>query len=191
MLKILCPKQVTASVLDIDLDNLSQKGITALILDLDNTLLRWDADQAPADMTAWVRSAVQRGFKVCITSNGMPHRVEQIAGQLGVPAIPKAIKPTKRPFRKALTILGVSSNQAAVIGDQVFTDILGGNRMSLHTILINPLGQKELRTTAIVRHVERRVLLRLDKKGLLQEGAVQTRRLSEPPDTMGEPSRRP
>ncbi len=175
MLRMFCPDQVVASVLDVDLDHLMKKGITALVLDMDNTLLRWDSDEVSAEMKAWVAQARRRGFQLCITSNGLRSRVDHISSYLQVPAIHKAVKPTKRPFRRALAILGTLPQQTAVIGDQIFTDILGGNRMSLHTILINPLGEKELGTTRMMRRMERRVLARLARAGLLAEGAVRMR----------------
>lgn len=177
MIDILCPDECVESVVQIDLDALWQKGLRALILDLDNTLLAWEADHIPADVREWVDSAKARGFKVCIASNGTSGRVMRIAESLDVPAIPKAIKPRKRPFRRALEILGVEPHQAAVVGDQIFTDVLGGNRMELYTILNNPMSAEELRTTKIVRRVERRVLSRLHKKGLLRDEQLATRGL--------------
>jgi HAD superfamily phosphatase (TIGR01668 family) len=178
LLKLFCPNQVANSVLDIDLQQLYSKGITALILDLDNTLLGWDAIEVPNAMRAWVNAACELGFRICIASNSLQERVEGIAKQLGVPAIPKAIKPAKRPFRRALALLNVKPEETAVIGDQVFTDVLGGNRMGLYTILINPISDKELHYTRMVRHLERRILTRLQKKGMLLEGAVAQRQQS-------------
>lgn len=165
MLDLLCPDECVAKVPDIDLDALAAKGIRALILDVDNTLLGWDAEEVPSDVVAWVNRAREQGFKVCIASNGTKERVKRVAAALGVPAISKAIKPRKRPFRKALEILGEPQEAVAVIGDQIFTDVLGGNRMDLYTILIDPVSETELRTTRMVRRVERRVLSRLARQG--------------------------
>lgn len=175
MLEVLCPSLVAGSVCDIDLDDLARRNIRALILDLDNTLLGWDAVEMSPGMDAWVREAKRRGFRLCIASNGLDSRVSKIAANLGIPAIAKATKPRKKPFRQALAILGVPSYQAAVIGDQVFTDVLGGNRMEIFTILINPISRKELGTTRLVRRVERRVLRALHRKGLLHEAALRLR----------------
>lgn len=175
LLEVLCPNQVAESVLDISLGDLREKGIRALIIDLDNTLLGWDAVDIAPSMREWVMGARGLGFCLCIASNGLNARVRTIADDLGVLAIAKATKPRKRPFRRALQLLGVSAGQAAVIGDQLFTDILGGNRMGLYTILITPISRKELRTTRMVRCVERRVLSRLQRKGLVHGSALRTR----------------
>ncbi len=167
MFKLLCPDECVDSVLDIDLTSLYGRGIRALILDVDNTLLGWETDEIPKEVRSWVNGAQAIGFKVCIASNGTRTRVRKIAGALGVPAISKAVKPRKRPFRRAMEILETPAGATAVVGDQIFTDVLGGNRMELYTILINPVSKRELRTTKMVRRVERRVLSRLQRKGRL------------------------
>jgi len=74
-----------------------------------------------------------------------------------------------------LEILGTAPEATVVIGDQLFTDVLGGNRMDLYTILINPMSKEELGTTKIVRKVERRVLNRLYRKGLIDEAELELR----------------
>src|SRR5690606_23163974 len=110
-------------------------GISGMILDLDNTLMAWDRDEVPAKAVKWVNTAKEKGFSLCIASNATGSRVAHISETLGIPAISKAVKPRKKPFRKALEILKLPPEQVAVVGDQVFTDVLGGNRMQLYTIL--------------------------------------------------------
>lgn len=175
MLKVFCPNEMTGSLLDIDLDSLAARGIKALIIDLDNTLMGWDAEQMTTQMSDWVQAVKNKGFKICIASNGLSSRVKRVAEELDVQAVPKAIKPRKRPFRLALRMLDARPDEVAVIGDQVFTDILGGNRMNCYTILINPISRKELRTTRLMRRVERRILHRLHKKGLVQDKSYKQR----------------
>jgi len=175
LIDLFCPDQCVGSVVDIDLDALWRRGIRALILDVDNTLLAWEAEEIPAGVKAWVDRAREMGFRMCIASNGTRSRVMRIAEHLGVPAIPKAVKPRKRPFRRALEMLGVTPEVTAVVGDQLFTDVLGGNRMELYTILINPVSRQELRTTKIVRKVEKKVLTRLNRKGLIDEDELALR----------------
>ncbi|HHT25744.1 MAG TPA: YqeG family HAD IIIA-type phosphatase [Firmicutes bacterium] len=175
LLKVFCPNEMTGSLLDIDLNALAAQGIKALIIDLDNTLMGWDAEQITSQIKKWVQMVKAKGFRICIASNGLSNRVKRIAAELDVPAVPKAIKPRKRPFRLALRLLNTRSDQTAVIGDQVFTDILGGNRMNCYTILINPISRKELRSTRFMRRVERRILRRLHKKGLVQDKSYRQR----------------
>lgn len=181
MIRILRPDDFARSVFDIDLDRLKDRGIKGMILDLDNTLLGWEQDEVSEEAFDWLTAVQKRGFAVCIASNGLAPRVQQIADRLALPAIPKAIKPRKKPFRQALKILNLKPSQVAVVGDQVFTDVLGGNRMRLYTILINPVSRKELRTTRMVRRVERRVIARLHRKGLLSDRALRIRTGEVPP----------
>jgi HAD superfamily phosphatase (TIGR01668 family) len=166
---------MAGSVFDIDLLGLSERGIKALIVDLDNTLVGWDSEVISPRVCQWIDSARNRGFGICIASNGLDARVRKVANLLDIPAIAKATKPRKRPFKQALEILNVRPDEVAVVGDQVFTDIFGGNRMELYTILINPISPKELPTTQMVRHVERRLLSRLHRKGLLLKSALEVR----------------
>ncbi|NMB13465.1 MAG: HAD hydrolase-like protein, partial [Firmicutes bacterium] len=94
---------------------------------------------------------------------------------LQIPAIAGAIKPRKKPFRQALALLGTAPGETIVIGDQLFTDILGGNRMDLYTILIDPVDMEELAATKVMRKLERRVIRRLSRKGYISESAAQRR----------------
>jgi HAD superfamily phosphatase (TIGR01668 family) len=175
LLKVFCPNEMTGSLLDIDLAELAARGIKALIIDLDNTLMGWDAEQMTVQMSDWVQAAKAKGFNICIASNGLGGRVRKVAETLDVLAVPKAIKPRKRPFKQALRMLDARPDEVAVIGDQVFTDILGGNRMNCYTILINPISRRELRTTRFMRRVERRILRRLHKQGLVQDRSYKQR----------------
>lgn len=170
MLTVLCPNQMAKSVLDINLDDLADRGIGGFIIDLDNTLMGWDSDEMSPQVRDWVAEVRERGFGLCIASNALNDRVRSVAHTLRTPFIAKAVKPRKRAFKEALRLLGVAPEEAAVIGDQIFTDVLGGNRMGIYTILIQPISKNELRTTKMVRCVERRVLSRLRKKGLLHGG---------------------
>lgn len=175
MIDLLCPDALVGSVLDIDLESLKSRGIDALILDLDNTLLAWETEEIPSEVAEWVARARSLGFKVCIASNGTRSRVRKLAGALGVPAISKAVKPRKKPFRLAMEMLQTTPDRTAVVGDQVFTDVLGGNRLALYTILIQPVSRVELKTTRMVRRVERRVLSRLHKKGRIEGEELEQR----------------
>ncbi|MGQ9557702.1 MAG: YqeG family HAD IIIA-type phosphatase [Desulfurispora sp.] len=159
MLNLLFPRQYVTSVLQINLDDLERRGIKALLFDLDNTIVPRDQNHLPADIIAFFHRLSRRGFKACLVSNNYPERVGPLAGQLGIPTIHRAIKPRKKPFRKAMRLLGVTPQQTAVVGDQIFTDILGGNRLGLYTILVTPLPGKEYWATQLIsRRLEKIVL---------------------------------
>ncbi len=174
-----CPSERVFSVGSVNLDELVKLGIKGVILDLDNTLVPWDEEDLDEAALRWVEAAKSRGIRLCIASNSVRSRVEEIARLLDLPAIPKAVKPRKKPFLRALEILGTEPGETAVIGDQLFTDVFGGNRLALHTILISPLSDNELPTTRMVRRVEKRLVSHLEKKGRLPQ--QQTPETSEEP----------
>ncbi len=174
-MRALLPDLVVNRVQDIDLTRLYRQGIRGLLIDLDNTLVPWDRASIGPDVAQWLQSVQSQGFSVCFVSNGMPERVAKFSADVGIPAVGRAVKPRKTPFRRALKLLGLTSDQCAVIGDQLFTDVLGGNRMGMLTVLINPLSEKELRSTRVVRRLEKRMLRRLIRQGFLSEASVEHR----------------
>lgn len=155
----LSPDLYYRSVPDIDLDELERRGTRALLMDLDNTLvLRNSVDASPAVRT-WLEAALERGLKVCIVSNNWHERVQQAAESLGVPIVGKGTKPLPGAFKRALDVLGVRASETAVVGDQIFTDVLGGSLLGATTILVVPLaGGSDLPHTVVLRALERRIL---------------------------------
>lgn len=170
MFNLLCPKEYISSILQVDLDVLKEKGISVLLLDLDNTLVEWHKNEASPEITQWFIDAQKKEFRLCILSNNSKKRVAAISELLGVPFIHKAIKPRRKAFQKAMELLDCKPEEIGVIGDQIFTDILGGNRLGLYTILVAPLTDKDfLGTKLINRQLEKLVLRKLSKKGLLRK----------------------
>jgi HAD superfamily phosphatase (TIGR01668 family) len=88
---------------------------------------------------------------------------------VGIPFVSKATKPRVKGFAAAMELLGVRPEETVVVGDQIFTDILGGNRAGAYTILVVPIDPREFLGTRLVRVVERRVLNYLQRQGLLTE----------------------
>lgn len=168
MLKKLCPKYQAKSILELDLEELERAGIKGIIFDLDNTLVEWKKETLSSEVIELISRFKNKGFKICILSNALEHRVESVAQVLGVPYVSRAVKPRKTPFRKALEIMGTNPEETAVVGDQLFTDILGGNRMELYTIWTPPLSSTEFVSTKAVRQIERMVIKQFRKKGFLK-----------------------
>lgn len=168
MLKKLCPKYQAKSILELDLEELERAGIKGIIFDLDNTLVEWKKETLSSEVIDLISRFKNKGFKICILSNALEHRVESVAQVLDVPYVSRAVKPRKTPFRKALEIMGTNPEETAVVGDQLFTDILGGNRMELYTIWTPPLSSTEFVSTKAVRQIERMVIKRFRKKGFLK-----------------------
>ena len=155
---MLSPTRYYRSVRDIDLNWLTQSGIDTLLVDLDNTLLARNSGVVPDDLRIWAQNIREQGFKVCLVSNNWHERVFGVASALGFELVPKAVKPLPFAFLIALGKLGSARRKAVVIGDQMFTDILGGKLLGMTTILVTPLSESDLPHTLALRRLERLML---------------------------------
>lgn len=151
------PAQRVASVTDVDLDVLKAQGVKGLLVDLDNTLLPRDTSVVPPSVAVWVGSLSGR-FDVCLVSNNWHQRVHEVAEELGLPLVAKAVKPFPFAFVKAIRTLGLRRRECAVIGDQLFTDVLGGNILGLPSVMVEPLSQTDLPHTLLLRRLEARIM---------------------------------
>lgn len=158
MKKLLMPDLYYESVFFIDNKELKRRGIEGIIIDIDNTLVPWDVKEANAKVINFIDDILQQGFKVCIISNNTKKRVDKFNEMLRLPSIHRAGKPKLTPYLKAMKLLNTNKQNTAVIGDQLFTDVLGGNRLGLFTILVAPMSSKEFIWTRFVRKLERIVL---------------------------------
>ena len=146
------------SVRAIDLEVLARAGVRVLLLDLDNTVLPRDSNVVPDEMKEWAASLRERGFTVCLVSNNWHERVRHVAAELGFDLVDHAIKPLPFAFLRALRLEKATTKEAAVVGDQLFTDILGGNMLGMRTVLVAPLSQTDLPHTLLLRRLEALVL---------------------------------
>ena len=94
-------------------------------------------------------------FSVYIFSNALPKRVEPFRRTLKVIGVPFALKPLKRNFKRMLKTF--KKEEIAIIGDQIFTDVFGGNKVGITTILVDPISKKDLIITKIFRFLEKLV----------------------------------
>ena len=163
MLRIFYPNLYLSTILEIDPEELRKRGINTLLLDLDNTIVPRDIDKFSPEIKDWLTEMRQSGFKLCVVSNNSGARVGTLAGMLDIPWV-KALKPLSHSFRRAMLLSGSTPTETAVIGDQIFTDILGGNMLGIFTILVKPMAGKEFWATTIFnRQLEKLVLYRLNR----------------------------
>lgn len=155
---LLTPDLYYRTIHAIDLEALGREGVRVLLLDLDNTLLPRDTNVVPEELKAWAAGLRARGFRACLVSNNWHERVHHVASELGFDLVDKALKPFPFAFRRALRIEGATTAEAAVIGDQLFTDILGGNMLGMRTVLVAPLSDTDLPHTLLLRRFEALVL---------------------------------
>jgi HAD superfamily phosphatase (TIGR01668 family) len=169
MPQLLRPAEYRRSIQQIDLDRLAAMGIKAVLLDLDNTLVEWNNPEPTAELRQWLAALRARGMQPCLVSNNRGARVRDFAAKVGLPYVSRAVKPRRKGFREAMAMLGVTPAQTVVVGDQLFTDILGGNRLGAYTILVQPLHPRELLWTRMMRRLERPLLRRWHGEGLRPE----------------------
>lgn len=164
LFRILTPTKMVDHISEISPDFLKLTGIDTILMDLDNTLTHWNSFEVEAEIFAWIEDVKKCGFRLCIVSNNKKRRIETVANLLGIPYIYKAGKPKKKAFLKALSIMKAVPEKTIFIGDQLFTDVLGANRVSLYTVLVKPLNSREWIGTRFMRRFERIVMRRIAPK---------------------------
>lgn len=151
---ILYPKLYIDNVKEITFEILQENGIKGLILDVDNTLIDYYKNM-PEGVKNWCEDLKNRGIKFCIASNSnKKEKVKDVSKKLDIPYIYFAKKPLKMGLNKAKNIMGLEAKEVAVVGDQIFTDVLGANRCKMFSILVNPIEEKDIFITVIKRPIE-------------------------------------
>lgn len=142
---------------------LQEQGISYVLLDVDNTIAVWNEENISAGVDAWIKNVLESDIKIILISNSSTGRLERISSIYGIRYIGWSCKPFNRSFVRALRLLGCNDrNSAIVIGDQMFTDVFGGNRLGIKTVLLTPRFDKDYIWTKFMRIIERIVLKRLN-----------------------------
>lgn len=165
-----CPDRYYNSIFDIDLEELKKMHIQSLLVDLDNTLVAKGEKKVPERLHSWLKILSEGGVRVCVVSNSLAGRARDIAEEIETPVVAMAGKPMKQAFEKGVRLLGTTEEATAVVGDQLFTDILGGNACGMHTILVAPISAKEPLRTRVLRWFERIIFKKITRQGLFKDG---------------------
>lgn len=161
---LLFPKLYFHNVQSINVEDFTQNGIKGIALDVDNTLIDY-TKVLSAQVIEWVNRIKSAGIKICILSNSNnTKKVGTVANTLGLDYIMIAKKPLKSGFKKAIAKLELKPEEIAVIGDQVFTDVLGANRMNMFSIYVEPINKKEYWYTKWKRPIESFILAKRPNK---------------------------
>jgi HAD superfamily phosphatase (TIGR01668 family) len=155
MKNLLFPDFYFQNISEIDLENLSKMGFKGIILDLDNTLVGWEKNSLNEREKIWLEKAKKK-FKLFIVSNSFfrRKRAKEIGKILDIPVFSSSFKPLPFYFLKAIKKMNLKKEEVIIIGDQIFTDIIGGNLIGIKTIKVDPLSKKEFLTTRIIRIFE-------------------------------------
>lgn len=167
MLDLFLPNKQIKSIYDINLSRLKERGIKGLVVDLDNTLVAWDQAYATEEILKWFDELRRRDIKFLVFSNNHADRVATFAYPHNLPYLARAKKPLPKAFKQAAKQMELVPQEVAIIGDQLLTDILGGNAAGLYTILVDPLVQSDAPITQFNRKLEGLILEGFYRKGKL------------------------
>ena len=162
MFRIITPHYRIHHVWELTPERLRQWGLCALLLDVDCTLSRYRQSEALPEVIVWIEQLRTAGVRLCLVSNGMGPRIEQFAQRLNVPCVAKAMKPLPWGLWSAVEKLDAPPSQTAIVGDQVFADVMAGRLAGIRSILVEPIHpEEEPWYTRLKRLPERLVLARL------------------------------
>lgn len=170
MLEKFIPDIYQKSIFSIDYKKLKSRGIKCIIFDVDNTLAPGSTVKPSRKVKDLVEKLKEKGFRVVIVSNASKKRLTPFKEILEVDCAASSRKPFGRKFRRILKEYRYKVNEVAIIGDQLITDVLGGNRVGITTILVNPISSKDQFFTHITRFFENIIIRRAMKKELFAKG---------------------
>ncbi len=162
----LLPNVICHSITDLSPAFFEERKIRLLMLDFDNTIVPYTTNIATSEMESWLRQMAASQVRVCVVSNSKKDRVKLFCGQYGIDCITHAAKPSTRGIVACLQRYGISPAEAAIAGDQIFTDTLGGNRAGVTTILVKAIDNHNFWLKA--RHVLEKPFIYIARKRRLK-----------------------
>lgn len=172
MLEWLKPDLAVTHPLDVDWKRVRSRGIRVLLCDVDNTLIPHDHYLPEAWNKELFAAIQQAGIQVVLVSNNTKRRLAGYAQQVGLPFYSFALKPWPMLYRKARKVYGIDSSELAVLGDQLFTDILGGILNGAYTILCEPREARDIVYTVPMRYLEKALKRHQEKKRRQKHGTM-------------------
>ena len=168
--KLIYPKAYFKNVQQITIQFLIKNKIKALILDVDNTLIDYKKKMSK-EVEEWSKELQGQGIKMYILSNtNKKEKVKKVANKLEIPYKILAKKPSKKGFNEIQQELKINNENIGVVGDQIFTDVFGGNKVGIKTCLVEPLNDTELKFTRFMRKLEKKTLNYYSKQGKFTKG---------------------
>lgn len=167
---ILIPDMYQKSIYSINYEKLYDNDIRCLLFDLDNTCVPYTTKEPNDKLIELFDKLKDMGFKLILFSNARKKRLAPFKERLVVDCSYSSRKPSKRKFLKVLKMYNYDFSEVAIIGDQLFTDIYGGNRVGIKTILVNPMSKSDMFITKILRLFEKRCFRSFKKRGIFTIG---------------------
>lgn len=164
------PDVYQKSIYTINYEKLKENGIKCLLFDLDNTCVPYIDRKPTKRLKNLFDKLDDMGLKVIIFSNSPKERLMPFKKELNVDCCSKARKPRKGKFLKVLKTYNYDLSEVAIIGDQLMTDIYGGNKVGIMTILVNPMSDIDMPFTKIHRFIEKKKINKMTKQGIFKVG---------------------
>lgn len=149
------PTAMKQGILELTPDFLRTLGVKALLLDVDNTIATYTSHEPIDGAIEWAQSLINAGFRVIIVSNNYKKRVAPFAARFGLGFISFAMKPFPFGYLKACSLLKMKRSECAIIGDQIFTDVIGANMCGMKSVLLTPIEPEEGVSFKIRRYFEK------------------------------------
>ncbi len=140
----LLPKLIVPALPDITPDLLRRHGIQLLMLDFDNTIVPYTTNTPTPQMENWLRAMASSQMMICVVSNSKRDRVKIFCEKYGIPCITHAKKPFSKGICACLEKFSVPADRAALVGDQIYTDVLGGNCAGVTSILVKAIDNHNI-----------------------------------------------
>lgn len=164
MLKKFVPNFMVDTVYDVDMEFLRKNNIKGIIYDVDNTLVGFKIKVPDDKLMKHLFSLKEQGIKLFIISNNNKERVEKFNQKLQLSYISRGMKPLKFAFKKAAKLMDLKPQEIMVVGDQIFTDVWGGNRSSMVSVMVSPIDLKETILFKVKRKMEKPFIARYKKE---------------------------
>ena len=155
------------SLYEIDPDFFKSNGVTTLLVDLDNTLDSYKRHTPSDEAKVLIQKLKDVGLTICIISNNRYKRVLAYADELDIDFLSSCKKPCTKKIKKYLAISCLDNEEVMIVGDQLMTDTLAGNRAKIRVVLTEKIVKEDQPTTRFNRLLDRPIRKRLRKKGLL------------------------
>lgn len=160
-MSIFKPDYYFKNIFSVTPEFLKENNIKALLLDADNTLCIYHTDIPVEGVTEWIDKIRSAGVELHILSNGKPGRLTRFADNVNLPCFYMSLKPLPFTILKAIKKLGFKRKDVALVGDQMFTDILGGNLSGIKTIWLDYIKIEDSRTFRFKRNIENKIKSKL------------------------------
>ncbi len=167
-LLIFCPRRFCEQVTEVSPEELKEMGVDTVLLDLDNTLVGWQRHDVSPEVRQWLFDLKSAGMSLWLISNTkFGRRLRALSAELDIPFIRRAWKPRKKGFLQALAASSSAPHRAVMFGDQMFTDVLGANRVGIYSVMVRPIGRREFIGTKVSRMAESVLMRWFRRRGYL------------------------